>query len=225
MNALLFCTDIDETSILTLVLQRAGLTVSAVKQLESAIQRWPERPYEFILLAKPKAISIDLLHQMRAQTEAPILAIVDEAAENEQIALFDAGVDFVIARPYSAKLLISQVKAMMRRAGGVRFYSLPTLNVREVVLDPSNRVVTVNGKPAVRLTQLEFRLLYTLMIHAGQILPVSTLVEYVWGYSGEGDRALVRGLVKRLRSKIEPDPGKPRYVLNEPGVGYLFAEE
>ncbi len=63
-------------------------------------------------------------------------------------------------------------------------------------------------------------MLYTLMMHAGQVLPTETLVEHVWGYSGRGDRDLVRGLVKRLRSKVEPDPKNPIYIFTVPGVGY-----
>jgi DNA-binding response OmpR family regulator len=82
--------------------------------------------------------------------------------------------------------------------------------------------VGFTGQIIKRLTQLEFRLLFTLMTHAGRVLPAETLVEYVWGYSGEGNRGLVRGLVQRLRSKVEPDPANPKYILTEPGLGYRF---
>ena len=73
-----------------------------------------------------------------------------------------------------------------------------------------------------RLTQLEFRLLYTLMTHRGQVIPSENIVENVWGYSGEGSKELVRGLVQRLRSKVEPEPRHPRYITTVPGVGYRF---
>ena len=76
-----------------------------------------------------------------------------------------------------------------------------------------------------RLTQLEFRLLYTLMTNVGQIIPTDQIVEHVWGYSGEGNRELVRGLVQRLRSKVEPVPRKPEYILTEPGIGYYFSRD
>jgi DNA-binding response OmpR family regulator len=69
---------------------------------------------------------------------------------------------------------------------------------------------------------LEFRLLFTLMTHAGRVIPAENLVEYVWGYTGEGNRSLVRGLIQRLRTKVEPNPSKPRYILTQPGVGYRF---
>ncbi|NIP44340.1 MAG: DNA-binding response regulator, partial [candidate division Zixibacteria bacterium] len=71
----------------------------------------------------------------------------------------------------------------------------------------------------MRLTQLEFRLIYTLMIRAGQIIPTDQIVEHVWGYAGEGNRELVRGLVQRLRAKIETNPRTPQYILTESGIG------
>jgi DNA-binding response OmpR family regulator len=60
------------------------------------------------------------------------------------------------------------------------------------------------------------------MTHPGQIIPTENIVEHVWGYSGEGNRELVRGLVQRLRSKVEPEPHHPRYILTELGIGYYF---
>jgi DNA-binding response OmpR family regulator len=120
-------------------------------------------------------------------------------------------------------LLIAQVRALMRRAGGVRLFSLPSLSLAGLTLDPASRSVQLEGRPPRRLTHLEFRLLYTLMIHRGQVLTPETIVEQVWGFEGKGDKELVRGLVRRLRTKVEPEPGVPRYILTSPGVGYSFA--
>jgi DNA-binding response OmpR family regulator len=102
---------------------------------------------------------------------------------------------------------------------------LPTLSQAGVVLDPSKRTVTVGENKPVRLTQLEFRLMYTLITHPGQIMTTENLVEHVWGYSGERSRELVRGLVQRLRAKVEPEPRKPRYILTEPSVGYYLVRK
>ena len=74
------------------------------------------------------------------------------------------------------------------------------------------------------MTHLEFRLLYTLMIHRDQVLVPETIVEQVWGYSGQGDKDLVRGLIRRLRTKVELEPGKPCYILTVPGLGYTFSQ-
>jgi DNA-binding response OmpR family regulator len=122
-------------------------------------------------------------------------------------------------------LLLAQIRAVLRRSGGVPFFSLPNLTQAGLMLDPSTRTVQVYDAPPNRLTHLEFRLLYTLMTHAGQILPPERIVESVWGYAGEGNRELVRGLVQRLRSKVEPDPRHPVFILTEPGIGYFFAKQ
>jgi DNA-binding response OmpR family regulator len=95
----------------------------------------------------------------------------------------------------------------------------------ELILDPGTRSVQVESNEPKRLTQLEFRLLYTLMTHVGQIIPTESIVEQVWGFSGEGNRELVRGLVQRLRSKVEPDKRNPRYVMTEKGLGYYLGNE
>jgi DNA-binding response OmpR family regulator len=128
-------------------------------------------------------------------------------------------------RPYGIRFLLAQIKALLRRTAGIPFFSLPTLTQKDVVLDPSIRTVKVGDNQAKRLTQLEFRLLYTLMTNVGQIIPTDQIVEHVWGYSGEGNRELVRGLVQRLRSKVEPLPRKPEYILTEPGIGYYFSRD
>jgi DNA-binding response OmpR family regulator len=111
---------------------------------------------------------------------------------------------------------------LLRRTAGVPFFSLPTISRGEITLDPSERTVQIGQLPSRRLTQLEFRLLYTLILHPDQVFPAETLVEHVWGYSGRGDRDLVRGLIRRLRSKIEPNPKSPRYIQTVPRVGYVF---
>jgi two-component system alkaline phosphatase synthesis response regulator PhoP len=148
--------------------------------------------------------------------------IVNPVDEDMHHALLEAGADLVICRPFSARLLIAQVQALMRRAGTVPLFSLPTLSQAGLTLDAANRTVEVAGWRSRRLTHLEFRLIYTLMTHRGQVLPPEVIVERVWGYSGRGDKELVRGLVSRLRAKVEPEPKRPRFIHTVPGVGYAF---
>ena len=128
-----------------------------------------------------------------------------------------AGADDVFRVPTLADLA-----ALLRRAAGLPFFTLPTLTISDLTLDPATRTVQVGILGPKRLTQLEFRLLYALMIHRGQVLPAEILVEQVWGYTGEGERDLVRGLIRRLRAKIEPDPSQPRFILTIAGIGYTF---
>jgi DNA-binding response OmpR family regulator len=221
MYAMLLADNADERAVLSLVLQRAGLAVTTAQDLERAMKSWLERPADVIALA---LMGDPLAHvrRIRAETPVPIILVVDPVAEDLHYALLETGADLVVARPFSARLLIVQMQALMRRAGTVPLFSLPTLSQTGLTLDAVNRVVEVGGKRSRRLTHLEFRLLYTLMTHRGQILPTEVIVERVWGYGGRGDKELVRGLVSRLRSKVEPDPRTPCYIRTVPGVGYSF---
>jgi two-component system KDP operon response regulator KdpE len=224
MQALLFSPYIEEASVLIQLLQRAGLTVRTVHNLDQAIDAWPEQPADFALITLPENIprAIKHIENIRIHTFIPICIISDPIDENLQVELLEAGADLVIIRPFGIRFMLAQIKALLRRSAGIPFFSLPKLSQHDVILDPSIRTVKVGDEQEKRLTQLEFRLLYTLMTHGGQIIPTEQIVEHVWGYSGEGNRELVRGLVQRLRSKVEPVPGKPRYILTEPGIGYYF---
>jgi DNA-binding response OmpR family regulator len=221
MYALLIARNADESAVLSLVLQRAGLAVNTANDAERAIRTWPERPADLILLVVD-GDPLSYVTLFRAVTAVPIGIVVNRVPESTHYELLEAGADLVVQRPYSARLLIAQVRALMRRAGGVQLFSLPTLNLAGLTLDPATRTAQSAGQSPRRLTHLEFRLLYTLMIHRGQILSTENIVERVWGYSGRGDKELVRGLVRRLRAKVEPLPSDPKYILTVPGVGYSF---
>lgn len=225
MYALLLARDSDEKAVLSLVLQRVGLAVNTTNDLERALQVWPQRPADLILLALRDDEPLTNVQCIRAETTVPIVVIVSQMVEGLHYELLEAGADLVIPRPFSARLLIAQVRALLRRAGGMPLFSLPVLSLADLTLDPATRTIQVSDLPSRRLTQLEFRLLYILMIHQGQVLPTETIVEQVWGYSGRGAKDLVRGLVRRLRTKVEPDPSNPQYVLTVPGVGYSFSQE
>ena len=97
---------------------------------------------------------------------------------------------------------------------------LVSLDLGAVVLDPATRTVTVQDGEPQRLTHLEFRLAYVLMTNRDQVVPTEILVERVWGYDGSGDRELVRGLISRLRRKIEPSQEDPIFIETITGVGY-----
>jgi DNA-binding response OmpR family regulator len=222
MYALLIAEDPDEAAVLSLVLQRAGLAVTSSSNLERAMRSWAERPADIVMVALHHNEPLAQVQRVRAETEAALVLIVEPIEENEHGALLENGADLVILRPFSARLLIAQVRALLRRTGGVPLFSLPTLSLGGLTLDPATRTVQIEGRPSRRLTHLEFRLLYTLMTHRDQVLPTDAIVERVWGYSGEGDRDLVRGLISRLRAKVEVDPRNPHYILTAPGIGYTF---
>jgi len=225
MYARLIATDSDEVAIFSLILQRAGLAVTIAKTLEELMQNWSERPAEIILLALPEPAPHNQVRRVRAETQAPLMIAVAASDEHLQVELLKLGADLVIPPSFNPRLLIAQIRGLLRRAGNVPDFSLPTLSVAGLTLDLATRTIDLSGKPSQRLTQLEFRLLYTLMVNRDQVIPTETLVERVWGYTGQGDRELVRGLVNRLRNKVEVDPHNPRYILTMPGIGYVFKEK
>jgi DNA-binding response OmpR family regulator len=227
MEALLLSSYSDETSVLTTVLQQIGFSVRSISEWKRVIEIWQERPPDFLLIAGTQEADFYTkeIKQLRLQTVIPVVLIADLILEDQQVNLLDAGVDLVITRPYGTRLIIAQIKCLLRRSEGLPYHSLPSLTQADVTLDPTARTVKVGKAPPKRLTQLEFRLLYTLITQPGHIKSAENLVEHVWGYSGEGNRELVRGLVQRLRSKLEPDPRNPHYILTESGVGYYFNNE
>ncbi|MFN2199004.1 MAG: winged helix-turn-helix domain-containing protein [Anaerolineales bacterium] len=223
MQALLLVYNPDESAVLRLVLQRVGLAARITTDLEQAANDWPAQPADLIFLAFDRRdIPVQFIRQLRAFTSAPILVFTDPLPEDLHITLLDAGIDQIIFRPYSARILMAQTRAWLRRSSETTYFNLPAVIQGDLELDPSLRLFKAAGSPAVRLTQLEFRLLHILMTHPDKAYPTESLVEHVWGYSGNGDRDLVRGLIRRLRAKIEPDPNTPRYILTLPGVGYTF---
>lgn len=225
MQAVLFCPYTDESNIIQIILQQAGFMVRAVHNLDQAIESWPENPADLVLivLTEEYSKSISQIKLLRAHTVVPILLLTDPVTDDMHVKLLEAGADQLIIRPYSVRALLAQIKAILRRGSGVPFFSLPSLTQKDVVLDPADRTVRVGDQIPQRLTHLEFRLLYTLMIHVGQIIPTDQIVEHVWGYTGEGNRDLVRGLVQRVRSKIEANPRQPEYIITELGIGYYFS--
>jgi DNA-binding response OmpR family regulator len=224
MQAFLISQHPDEADILTVILQHAGLNLKLVPDIHQAIEELDTTPPEFVLLTldKQSAEMVNHVRLLRGSLIAPLVVITDALTETLHIEFLESGVDLVVARPYSARLLLYQIRALLRRSNSMPLFGLPQLSLREIRLDPATRSVSVKGKGSRHLTQLEFRLLYTLMTHSDEVISSESLVEHVWGYPGEENRELVRGLVQRLRSKIESDPHNPRYVLTEPGVGYLF---
>lgn len=222
MYALIITDDADDAALISMAFQRAGLAVTTSRSLEDSMQSWIERPSDLVCLSLCQPPPDEQVRRVRQETLAPLIVIINSPNEGLQIELLNLGADLVLSHPYSAKLLIAQAGVMLRRAGNVPMFSLPGLAVGSLTLDPGDRTIDVPGKEKQRLTHLEFRLLYTLMMNRGQVVPTETIVEQVWGYTDQGDRDLVRGLISRLRVKVEADPRKPQNIITVPGLGYTF---
>lgn len=225
MYALLIADDPDDVAIYSLALQRAGLAVTTTKSLERAMESWLKRPADLILVSLADILPAEIIRRVRAEANVPLVVVADALPDRIHSELLKQGADLVIPPVYSIRLLIAQVGVLMRRTNTIPTFSLPTMATPGFMLDPTTRTVEVTDKPAQRLTHLEFRLLYTLMLNRGQIVPTETIVEHVWGYTGQGDRDLIRGLVSRLRAKVEVDPRVPRWIITAPGIGYSFNQK
>jgi len=229
MKALLSCSNPDEASILTLILQQIGFSVRPLHDIEQNLEELSQLSLQFILYILPESLvsngpplSIMPIKQLCNLLKVPIMVICPNLSEELHVNLLEAGVDTILAKPYSIRVLQAQVRNILRRNAGLPYFSIPILSHGGMTLDPTRRIVYIQGLAAQHLTQLEFRLLYTLMTHIGQIMPTVNIVEHVWGYSGSSSRDLVRGLIQRLRSKVEPNPSQPCYILTESGIGYYF---
>ena len=224
MQAILVTGDPDERDILTFVLRHAGLAVSSSGDLTQVSATWLERPADLIVAAVDSGKGLlKEVAALRAVTDVPLVLVLDSVNESTHVELIRSGVDLVLARPVSPLLMGAYAQSLLRRAGAAAAFAVPTLDLKVIALDPATRSVRLAEGGPRRLTQLEFRLLYLLMTNRGQVLPTEVIVERVWGYSGEGDRDLVRGLISRLRKKIEVDPDQPLFIQTVPGVGYRFS--
>jgi len=220
---MVICDDIDLTDYLSYVARRAGFDV----RFRSSFQAWlgdpGEPPPDLLLLNTSPVQELEQgVRALRAAGSTPILALTEAQEETALAALLDAGADGALALPVGPRLCLASINALLRRTRSTPVSILPTLDFGSIRLTPGSRSVELEGQPAGRLTQLEFRLLYLLMTHPGQVLSGEVIVDRVWGYGESGSKELVRGLISRLRAKVEPDPSQPRYIHTIPAVGYLF---
>ena len=142
-------------------------------------------------------------------------------AEEDVVQGLDLGADDYMTKPFSPRTLLARVRALLRRSGSGSGRPAP-LAAGDLALDLEGQAVTVAAGPPVRLTHLELRLLQILLANAGHTLPAERLLAHVWGSRGEGDRQLLKQLVRRLRQKLEPDAATPTYLRTVPGVGYVL---
>lgn len=223
MQAIIIANDQDEREVLILILRRSGLVVASSSDPRRVLNNWTNHPADLMVVAPAEEQAPEeIVKEVRAITQVPLLMIIDPLTEKILCNLLQSGADIVLGRPVSPQVLSAHVQVLMRRSSAVPSFVLPTLALDEITLDPSTRMVNVPGQEPQRLTHLEFRLLYTLMTNRCQVVPIDILVERVWGYTGEGNRDLLRGLISRLRRKIEPAPKQNRFLETIPGVGYRF---
>jgi two-component system, OmpR family, KDP operon response regulator KdpE len=199
-------------------LRGAGYDVVTATTAEEALSAAGLNPPDAIILdlLLPDGRGTDVARELRRWTEAPIVLVSAVGDEAEKIAALDAGADDYVTKPFAIGELLARLRAVLRRAAPT---TEPVLEVGELVVDLEKRSVTMGGE-SVHLTPHEFELLRLLAQNEGKLLTHKTILREVWGQAYERDSSYLHVYVSQLRRKLEAEPGQPRYILTEPGVGY-----
>jgi DNA-binding response OmpR family regulator len=215
--------ELDIAELLSLHLADIGAEVThadeGVRGLSLALQNC----WDLILLdlTLPRCDGLDICQQIRQSNPVtPIIMVTARTSEADRIRGLEIGADDYVTKPFSVLELMARIKAMFRRVEAIRQSPEPgVISVSDIVLNPDTHVVHIDGKP-VSLTVKEFDLLKHFAQAPGRVFKRSELLEKVWGHSHAGYLHTVNTHINRLRSKIEPDPGSPRYITTVWGVGY-----
>jgi DNA-binding response OmpR family regulator len=205
-------------------LEVAGFDVTAVGDGSAALASIRgERPDLLVLdLGLPGMDGLDVARELRRTSMVPIVMLTARGDESDRIVGLELGADDYLVKPFSPKELVARVRAVLRRTSGVGA-SAEVLRAGDVEVDLPKMRARVAGRP-VDLTPTEFELLATLAREPGRVFTRGQLLDALHGITLETYERAIDAHVKNLRKKIEPEPGRPRYVLTVHGVGYRLAD-
>jgi two-component system KDP operon response regulator KdpE len=212
---------------LRLSLANEGYRVEEADTAKQAIRLATQQPPDLVILdlGLPDADGLEVLKQLRDWLRAPILILSARDQEKQKVAALDAGADDYLTKPFGTDELLARIRVALRhasRAPGERDSAV--FESGDLKVDLGNRRVFARGAE-VKLTPLEYKLLATLVKHAGKVLTHTFLLKEVWGPHQVRETHYLRVFMASLRRKIEPDPARPRHLLTEQAVGYRFAGE
>ena len=178
-------------------------------------------PPEVVILdlGLPDLEGREVIGGLRGWTSVPILVLSGRTDSVDKVDALDAGADDYVTKPFGMDELLARLRAMTRRGGPSE--EQPLVAFGDVTVDLAARRVT-RGEAEVRLTPTEWHLLEVLLRHPGKLLSQRQLLTEVWGPGYESAQGNLRLYMGQLRKKLEPDPARPRFFLNEPGMGYRF---
>jgi two-component system, OmpR family, alkaline phosphatase synthesis response regulator PhoP len=218
----------DEMKIARLVrdyLEHAGFDVVVAGDGEAALASARGRRPDLIVLdlGLPGRDGLDVTRELRRTSNVPIVMLTARTDEADRIVGLELGADDYVVKPFSPKELVARVRAVLRRTEAVRQGGPEVLRVADLEVDVPRMRVSVAGR-TVDLTPTEFDLLCALAREPGRVFTRGQLLDAVHGVSFESYERAVDAHVKNIRRKIEPSPGRPRYLLTVHGVGYRFAD-
>lgn len=208
---------------LKIILRNAGYAVEAAESKDQALAALASRPPDALVLdlVLPDGAGVDVCHEVRRWSRLPILVLSAVGDEREKVRALDAGADDYVTKPFGSDELLARLRAVLRRsieAGGS-----PRLEIGELVIDLADHRV-LSGDGEVHLTPIEFELLRVLAQHRGRLVTHRQLLHDVWGPEYGEETHYLRVHIAHIRSKLEPDPSRPQYLITEPGVGYRLRD-
>ncbi|WP_341717790.1 response regulator transcription factor [Micromonospora sp. FIMYZ51] len=209
---------------LSYMLRKEGFEVSVAATGTSALTEFDRTGADIVLLdlMLPEMSGTEVCRQLRQRSRVPIIMVTARDSEIDKVVGLEIGADDYVTKPYSPRELVARIRAVLRRQSAEATESGgPTLAAGPVRMDIERHVVTVDGA-TVQLPLKEFELLELLLRNAGRVLTRGQLIDRVWGADYVGDTKTLDVHVKRLRSKIEPEPSAPRHIVTVRGLGYKF---
>lgn len=209
---------------LSYMLRKEGFEVSVAATGTDALTEFDRTGADIVLLdlMLPEMSGTEVCRQLRQRSAVPIIMVTARDSEIDKVVGLEIGADDYVTKPYSPRELVARIRAVLRRQSPeVAETGAPTLAAGPVRMDIERHVVTVDGG-TVQLPLKEFELLELLLRNAGRVLTRGQLIDRVWGADYVGDTKTLDVHVKRLRSKIEPEPSAPRFIVTVRGLGYKF---
>jgi DNA-binding response OmpR family regulator len=223
--------DTDITRLLEVNLEDMGYDVTLAHDGTAGLKQAISATYDLIILdlMLPGLDGLEICKRVRARAVyTPILMLTCKSSEFDRVLGLELGADDYVTKPFSIKELLARVKALLRRVEALRLSATEgehnKIEVGELEIDAGKRTVTLKDR-ALHLTAKEFDLLLHFAKHPGRVYTRTQLLDAVWGYGYESYQHTVNSHINRLRSKIEDDPTRPRYILTVWGVGYKLSEE
>ncbi|GAA1479616.1 two-component sensory transduction protein RegX [Gordonia sinesedis] len=216
----------DEESLadpLAFLLRKEGFEASVVNDGAQALSAFDRISPDIVLLdlMLPGMSGTEICKALRARSGVPVIMVTARDSEIDKVVGLELGADDYVTKPYSARELIARIRAVLRRGGDAtdEDLSVVVLEAGPVRMDVERHIVAVNGEP-ITLPLKEFDLLEYLLRNSGRVLTRGQLIDRVWGADYVGDTKTLDVHVKRLRSKIEPDPANPKHLVTVRGLGY-----
>ena len=224
MKLLLADTDQELVEMLSGWLRTVGYEIYRAYSAEQAKIMWHNQHPDLVVidanLGSPDSMTV--CREMHEQHDALVLMITNDRDVQEEVRCLEAGADDFLHKPFFPSQLLARIRALSRRTRStLQRRPSSIITVGPLCVDSLHNEVTVSGKIS-RLTPTESKLLHLLAINASDVCTASQIVTHVWGYNGAGDVCLIKAHIRHLRQKIEPEPGRPRYILTMPGVGYML---